>query len=636
MADGTIRLETRADNSKLGGDIAKSASKMKGLTNEFNDQVKALRGIENESRKVRENLDKIKLDPSKLASVKRMEADLKAVNAETKAIEKENAGLIASYEKAANTLKSLQDSGFRPDQLTSQIGEVQRTAQALATVDTKLDSSKQKAHELKQALAAIRMNPETSQEAQELNQRLQSLSGAANDTKQRMNEISGDIQLERAGQSAEDASGDFDALDSAIGAVSETASVLGPIFSVLGSAMGKAAEVGGNFGRTVRKGLEDIASQAIRTMTTFNVLGGSTDDFGKSLFRLADMLKAMVIRKALSGIVSGVQDGFQNLAQYSSSTNAAISSLMNSMNQLKNSFATAFAPILDVVAPILSTLINMLATAISYVSAFFAAITGKGSYTRAICTCGTAFQHIMFAINAISDTSRAGDILIYPRDTEVTYTLSLEEQYRGGNNKPTEYWSGVDVVSYNYTPGTETLEVQNGVLPVGQHEIRFSEPLHSLSVQYATILQSNANYALINVTARRAVTLIGKKYVNNPRIHSVRNAIETGETESVKSYEGYTLVNPDIGLELAESKADYFQNRIQLEDAIVLNDREVGFVVDAETRKNNFLGLITALDVNIRANKAEMIAVGKVVKREEPGLTDYEYTGIFFSSEQGY
>ena len=253
-----------------------------------------------------------------------------------------------------------------------------------------------------------------------------------------------------------------------------------------------------------------------------------------------------------------------------------------------------------------------------------------------ICTCGTAFQHIMFAINAISDTSRAGDILIYPRDTEVTYTLPLEEQYRGGNNKPTEYWSGVDVVSYNYTPGTETLEVQNGVLPVGRHEIRFSEPLHSLSIQYATILQSNANYALINVTARRAVTLTGKKYVSNPRIHSVRNAIETGETESVKSYEGYTLVNPDIGLELAESKADYFQNRIQLEDAIVLNDREVGFVVDAETRKNNFSGLITALDVNIRANKAEMTAVGKVVKREELGLTDYEYTGIFFSGEQGY
>ena len=58
--------------------------------------------------------------------------------------------------------------------------------------------------------------------------------------------------------------------------------------------------------------------------------------------------------------------------------------LWSSLERLKNSLATAFAPILDVVAPILSKFIDMLSTAASYVSMFFAFLSGKSTYTRAV------------------------------------------------------------------------------------------------------------------------------------------------------------------------------------------------------------------------------------------------------------
>ena len=75
--------------------------------------------------------------------------------------------------------------------------------------------------------------------------------------------------------------------------------------------------------------------------------------------------------------------GFNNLARYSSSVNASLSSVMSSLTRLKNSLATAFAPILTVVAPILSSFVDMCSRAATQVGMFFAAMTGKTTFTQA-------------------------------------------------------------------------------------------------------------------------------------------------------------------------------------------------------------------------------------------------------------
>ncbi len=80
---------------------------------------------------------------------------------------------------------------------------------------------------------------------------------------------------------------------------------------------------------------------------------------------------------------TAVKEGFKNLAQFSEGTNAALSMLKSSLTQLKNSLATAFNPILTAAAPALTSLINMVSRAATYVGMLFAALTGKGTFTKA-------------------------------------------------------------------------------------------------------------------------------------------------------------------------------------------------------------------------------------------------------------
>ena len=103
----------------------------------------------------------------------------------------------------------------------------------------------------------------------------------------------------------------------------------------------------------------------------------------KSILKLSNMFKLMVLRMAMKAVIESVKEGFQNLAQYSGGVNTTLSSLMSSMLYLKNSFATAFAPILDIVVPALNAMIDAIANALAWIGQFLAALTGKGSFVKA-------------------------------------------------------------------------------------------------------------------------------------------------------------------------------------------------------------------------------------------------------------
>lgn len=81
---------------------------------------------------------------------------------------------------------------------------------------------------------------------------------------------------------------------------------------------------------------------------------------------------------------TAVKEGFKNLAQVSTPVNESLSMLKSSLTQLKNSLATAFAPILTTITPLLTSFINMISKAATYVGMFTAALTGKGSFVKAV------------------------------------------------------------------------------------------------------------------------------------------------------------------------------------------------------------------------------------------------------------
>ena len=146
-------------------------------------------------------------------------------------------------------------------------------------------------------------------------------------------------------------------------------------FSKLGNAIKRVAKLTGS---GVIGGLKKLSAGILGIRKSAN----------KSTYSMGMMIKNALVMGALYKVISGassaIKSGFENLAQYSGSTNNSISMLWSSLERLKNSLATAFAPVLNIVAPILTKFINMISTAVSYVGAFFSALTGKSTYTKAV------------------------------------------------------------------------------------------------------------------------------------------------------------------------------------------------------------------------------------------------------------
>ena len=149
---------------------------------------------------------------------------------------------------------------------------------------------------------------------------------------------------------------------------------------IVRSGFSKASGVISGFGKALGKGLAGKAKSAV---TSLKGLSKPADKAAKSILKLSNMFKLMLIRMAMRAVVQGVKEGMQNLVQYSGDANQAMSELTSSMTYAKNSFAAAFAPILSFVVPAITVLINALATAVGYVNQFFSALGGKGTFVRA-------------------------------------------------------------------------------------------------------------------------------------------------------------------------------------------------------------------------------------------------------------
>lgn len=104
----------------------------------------------------------------------------------------------------------------------------------------------------------------------------------------------------------------------------------------------------------------------------------------KSILKLSNMFKLMLIRMAMRTAIKAAQEGFSNLARYSDETNKSMSMLMSANTRLENSFATMFTPALNAAAPALKQMIDLLSTGAAYAGQFLAALSGKSTYVKAV------------------------------------------------------------------------------------------------------------------------------------------------------------------------------------------------------------------------------------------------------------
>lgn len=156
-------------------------------------------------------------------------------------------------------------------------------------------------------------------------------------------------------------------------------------------------------GKGILNGFKKLGVYIKRFVSNMLNLDKSTKKANYSMLKMlgTSILFSSVFR-AISTVVNGFKDGMNYLVQYSEKTNIAMSALKSSLTQLKNSFATAFSPILSVVSPILVSFINLISKAATSVGAFFSALSGNSTYTKAV-----AVQEDYAA--SLKDTSKNAD-----------------------------------------------------------------------------------------------------------------------------------------------------------------------------------------------------------------------------------
>lgn len=106
------------------------------------------------------------------------------------------------------------------------------------------------------------------------------------------------------------------------------------------------------------------------------------------------------ITRAFNAMVNGAKEGITEFAKYSKDCNAVLSDFKSSLQTMKFNLGAAFAPIVQTIVPYLTAFINVLNSVISKISQFFAVLTGKSTYYRAI------QQQVDFA-GSLEDTANA-------------------------------------------------------------------------------------------------------------------------------------------------------------------------------------------------------------------------------------
>lgn len=246
---------------------------------------------------------------------------------------------------------------------------------------------------------------------------------------------------------------------------------------------------------------------------------GNAVPLAKSIFKLGNMFKLLVLRMAMRGVIKAVQDGFKNLVQYSDEANGSVSLLMNALTQLKNSFATAFAPLLSVVSPIISNFINQISKALSYVSQFISALTGSATFIKA-----TTVQDDYAASldNTASAAKKAANSLASFDHMEV---LNKKDKSSGSGTSPSDM----------FTTETVTPEVKNLADKVKKILDDFFRPLKASWNKYGKYVTDAWKYALNEI--KLLLADIGRDFLK------VWN-----EEETIAILDNILLIIADIGL----------------------------------------------------------------------------------------
>lgn len=147
--------------------------------------------------------------------------------------------------------------------------------------------------------------------------------------------------------------------------------------------------------------------------------------------------------------------------------------------------------------------------------------------------------------------------------------------------------TAVEVTSHSFSPSDEIVSAYEAETDGAGDNIfiMFSEPLHSISISNGTILESGANFAIINASSNCILT--GKKYNHTMTTKRIENPVVLSEdVENVLRIQDATLVSAENVDSVAERCYNYLVKRETVNCRIVEkkgNETSVGDLVSVYT-----------------------------------------------------
>lgn len=226
---------------------------------------------------------------------------------------------------------------------------------------------------------------------------------------------------------------------------------------------------------------------------------------------------------------------------------------------------------------------------------------------------------VLFAIGAYLGTDLNGVLRVDPLWNGTTSIIDDGRPYTGGTANYDPPVSAVTVAEHQYVAGAEEKELFSGTAQNGDI-ITFSEPMHSLSANGFSILESGANYAKISAGTG---TLKGKAYIHNTRL--VTRTVTKDAPENVESFLDATLVSLVNSSAVAKRLADYYKCRETITNGIVSGQEKPGHVVSVyhPYDKKMVSACIVSLDTTMSGTlKSEMAALVGFLP-PQPETTEY-------------
>ena len=226
---------------------------------------------------------------------------------------------------------------------------------------------------------------------------------------------------------------------------------------------------------------------------------------------------------------------------------------------------------------------------------------------------------VLFAIGAYLGTDLNGVLRVDPLWNGTASIIDDGRPYTGGTANYDPPVSAVTVAEHQYVAGAEEKELFSGTAQNGDI-ITFSEPMHSLSANGFSILESGANYAKISAGTG---TLKGKAYIHNTRL--VTRTVTKDAPENVESFLDAMLVSLVNSSAVANRLADYFKCRETITNGIVSGQEKPGHVVSVyhPYDKKMVSACIVSLDTTMSGTlKCEMAALVGFLP-PQPETTEY-------------